>query len=104
MATLEVRGSATEDEVDMARDEGVLEVLPTAIEEDRVLPAQEPAVAEHHAIAVDAQREGLTDRSRGVLERQVLGREVVRVDDRRRRAERPDRLAVDARQVRVKVV
>src|SRR4029079_8630240 len=91
---LEPRGCAAEDEVDVPGDQRVLEVLPAAIEKDRVLPAEEPAVAEHHAIAVDAQRERLPVGSGGVLEGQVLGGEIVGVDDRRRRPERAHWLAV----------
>ena len=44
------------------------------------------------ALAVDAQRERLAHRAGGVLERDVLGFEIVGVNDDGRRAKRADRL------------
>src|SRR5262249_19678151 len=102
--TLEERGRAAENEVDVTGDERILEILTAAVEEDRVLPSKEAAVAKDDSIAVDAQRQRLADWAGAVLEGQVLCREVVGVDDGRRRTERADRFAVDARHVRVEVV
>ena len=94
VASLEVRRCAAENEIHVAGDVRVGEVVAPAVEKDRVLPAQEAAVPEHHAVAVHADRQRLADRPGRVLERQVLGGEIVRVDLHRRRPERADRLAV----------
>ena len=103
-AALEERRRAAEDEIDMTRDERVFEVVAAAIEKDGVLPAEEAAVAKRHAIAVDPDRERLPDGAGGVLERQVLGGEVVGVDDGGGRAERADRQAVGPEPGRRQVV
>ena len=102
-AAVEEGGGAAEDEVDVAGDEAALEVLPAAVEEHGVLPADEPAVAEGGPVAVDADRQRLAHRAGRVLEGQALGGEVVGVDLGRGGAERPDRLAVGARHVGVEV-
>src|SRR5687768_9686156 len=61
VAALEEGGRRAEDEVHVAGDVAVLEVLTPAVEEDRVLPAEEAAVAEDGAVAVDADGERLPD-------------------------------------------
>ncbi len=71
--------------------------LSTAVEQDRVLPADESAIAKDDAVAVDTNRERLADRPSRILERQILDREVVGVDIHRRRAERADRQTVGPR-------
>src|SRR5262249_34088116 len=67
-AALEPRRRAAEDEVHVSCDERVFEILAAAIQEDRVLPPEEAAVAEYHAIAVDTDGECLAVRTGGVLE------------------------------------
>ena len=104
-AALEEGRGPAEDEVDAPRDEAVLEVLPAAVEQDRVLPPHEPAAAEGGAVAVHAHGERLPPLGpRGVLEGQVLRREVVRVDLRGRRAEGADGSSVGPREEGVEVV
>src|SRR5947209_13297737 len=103
VAALEEGGCAAEDEVHVARDVAVLEVLPPAVEQNRVLPAEEAAVAERDAVAVNAQGERLPDGAGGVLEGEVLGGEVVGVNVGRGRAERADGQARRPREVRVQV-
>src|SRR5262249_39502719 len=96
MAFLEERGGGAKDEIDMPADVAPLEVLPTALDKNSILPAEESAVAEHGEGSVDARRERLTLRTGGILEGDVLGREVVRIDHRGRRAERADGFAVES--------
>ena len=59
--------------------------------EDRILVADEPAVLEQHAIAVDEQRERLPHPSGRVDERDVVNVDVVAGDSRGVRRERVDR-------------
>ncbi len=102
-AALEEGGRGSEDEVHVAGDRAALEVLTAAVQEHGVLPARETAVAEDGAVAVDAERERLPDGAGGVLEAELLRREVVRIDHGGRRPEGPDRLAVGALRVHVEV-
>ncbi len=92
-----------EDEVHVAGDRAALEILAATVQEHGILPAQEAAIAEDGAVAVDTDRERLPDGTGGVLEAQLLRGEVVRVDHRRCRPEGPGRLAVDAPRVHVEV-
>src|SRR5215212_6358275 len=94
VATLEEGRRRAEDEIDVPFDVATLEVLSPAVEKDRVLPPEEAAVSEGRAVAVNAQRERLPNGAGGVLEGDVLGREVVGVYLCGRRAEGADGLAV----------
>src|ERR1017187_680925 len=104
VAILEERGGAAKDEIHVPRYVAVLEVLATAVHQDGVLPTEEPAVAKHHAVAINANRQSLPDGTRGILKGDVFHREIVRIDHRRRRAERADWLAVHPQKSRVEVV
>jgi hypothetical protein len=75
-------------------DVAVGEILPAAVDEDGVLPAEEAAVAEHDAVRVDAEGERLADGAGAVGDGQVLPDHAVAVDLHRRGAERADGLAV----------
>ena len=79
-AALEERRCAAEDEIDVTGDVRVSEVVAPAVQKDRVLPAKKPRIPNSDAVAVHAQRQRLADRTGSVLERQVLRREIVRVD------------------------
>src|SRR5205823_3853396 len=103
LAPLEKRGRAAEDEVGRAFDEAVLEILPPAIDEYRVLPTEKTAALDGNAIAVDAERKRLAARPGRVFDREVRHREVVRIDREGRRAKRADRFVVRSRQPRVEI-
>ena len=63
--------------IDVPADVTIFEILPAAIEQDRVLPAEKTAVAERGVVAIDADGERLADGSGGVFKRQVLGGKIV---------------------------
>src|SRR3954465_14786449 len=83
-------GGGAEDEIGGAGDVAILEEMPTAIAQDRVLPAEEVAIAKRRPIAIDANRQRLPDPAGGVFERQVFAGEIVGIDVNRRRAEGTD--------------
>src|SRR5437867_12250125 len=92
------------DKIDVAGDVTVLEILPSAVYQDRVLPAEEATVAKHDAIAFDPNRQRLAHRAGHVLKGDVFNGEIVRVDEGRRSAKCADRLSVGANHVRVEIV
>ena len=64
-------------EIDVPADVTIFEILPAAIEQNRVLPADKTAVAKRGAVAIDPDRERLADGPGGVFKRQVLGGKIV---------------------------
>src|SRR6185436_2876897 len=99
----ESRGRA-EDEINVSGDVTVFKILSSAIQKNRVLPTKEVTVAKHHAIAIDANGQRLTYRTRSVFERDVLNGEIVSINERRRSSKCPDRFAIQAEHVRVQVI
>src|SRR5439155_18133511 len=81
-AMIEHRRRASEDEIDAALDVTMIEILPAAVGVERVLPAEESAVAEDRAIAERFERDGLPGVAGGVFEGDVLGGEIAGVDER----------------------
>ena len=94
VALLEKVRCRAKNEVNMPRDVAALEVMAATIGENRILPAEKPAVAKHHAVAINADGQRLAHGSGGVFKRDVFRREIVRINLRRRRAERADGFAV----------
>lgn len=80
MTVLEDRGRVAADKIDAAFDIAILEIRSLAVEVERVLPAEEPAVAEDLFVALGPHGRGLSHIPGGVLKRDVFGREVVRVN------------------------
>jgi hypothetical protein len=81
---LEPAGRASENEIDVAGNVTAFKVVPTAIGEDGVLPAKELAVVKGNSIAVNANRQCLANRTGGILEGDILGAKIVRIDQCRR--------------------
>src|SRR5215472_14434385 len=81
VAALEESSCPAKNEVDVPSDITVFKVLAPTIQKDSVLPTQKPAVAKNNAIAVNANCERLAHRAGRVFESNVLGREIVGVDD-----------------------
>ena len=104
MTVFKPRGRGAKDKIDVPGDVAILEILPAAIDQNRVLPAEKAAVAKDDAIALDANSQRLPYRAGRILKGEVLNREVVRVDESRRRTESADGLAIRADHVRVQVV
>src|SRR5262249_22620601 len=92
-----IRGGA-EDEIDVAGDVAVLEIVAPAIGQDRILPAEKTAVPERHPVPVNADRQSLAFGTGAVFKSKVLGRKIVRIDGGGWRVKSPDRLAVRAGQ------
>jgi hypothetical protein len=80
MASLEHRSCAPENEIDPTLDVAIREIRSFAIDPERVLPTEEPAVTKDLFVAHRPHRDSWCDRTRGVFERYVLGREIVRLD------------------------
>src|SRR5262249_23553168 len=85
---------ASKNEIDMARNVTAFEVVPSAVCEDGVLPAKKSAMAKSNAIAVNANRQRLPNRTGGILERDILGAKIVCIDKGRGRAKSADWFAV----------
>ncbi len=88
------RRSRAKNEVHMPFDITIVEILTPAINQNRVLPAEETAVAERGAVTIHANRQGLPDRPGGVGKRDVFRRKIVGVNRRGRRFERAERFAI----------
>ena len=97
------RRCSAEDEIRLAGDVTIFKILPPAIEQNCILPAEETAVAERGAVAVHADGERLADRCAGILERDVFRREIVRINCCRRRLERADGAALGVGDAGVKI-
>ena len=80
MTVLEHRGRAAHDEIDAAFDVAIGEIRPLAVDAERVLPAQEPAVAKDLFVTCRPHGDRSYLLTSGILERDILGREVVRLD------------------------
>src|SRR5260370_39425909 len=93
VAALEEARGRAENEIHVARDVAVLEIVPATIRQDRVLPAKEAAVAERRAVAVQSDGQGLALGAGAVFEGDIFGGEIVCVNDRRRRAKSADGFA-----------
>lgn len=94
VASLEKCRRRVEDKIQVAGDERVVEVVPSAIHEQRILPFHESAISENDTISIDSHSDSLADGAGAILECQVVGGEVVGIDDDRRRTEgsnRPNR-------------
>ena len=80
-AVIENGRGFSEDEIDVAFDIAVVEIIAAvAVGEDRVLPAEEPAIVERDSVAGDFDGQGLAVRAEGVLEGDVLGGEIIAED------------------------
>src|SRR5450432_3373858 len=77
VTVLEECGGAAEDEIGDAGDPAVLKILAALEEENRVLPAEEPALAKDGTIARDADREGLAAFAEAIGEGDVAGGEAI---------------------------
>src|SRR5690349_9178201 len=88
----------------MTGDVAVLKILASAIYENRVLPAKKAAVTKYDSVTFDTNGERLPDRASRVYEGNVLNREIVGIDECRRRAKCPNRFAVRTNHVGVEVV
>ena len=104
LALLEPRGRRAKNKIHMALDVAILEILPAAVDENRVLPAEEPAIAERRAVAVHADGERLTDWPGRIRECDVLRREIIRINRRRRCLEGADGFAFRVRDAREEIV
>src|SRR5215831_6838687 len=104
VASLEEGRRRTKNEVHMPSDQRILEVVTAAVEQNRVLPAQEAAITEDGTIAVYTQCQSLTHGACAVLKRDVFGGEIVCVNENRRGAKRADRSPIRADHVRVEVI
>src|SRR5436309_3285150 len=88
----------------MAAYKTILKILPPAIQEKRVLPAQKTAVAKRDAVAIHANRKRLADRAGGIFERHILRRKIIGIDGRGRCLERANRCgAFDVRDTGVEI-
>lgn len=90
MAMLEPRGRSAEDEVGCALDVAVFEILPPAVEKDRVLVPEKAAIAENRAIAMDRERECLPHGACVVRNCQVLDGKIISIEIERRRPKGSD--------------
>ena len=93
-AVLKPSRGRTKNEIHMAHNVTVVKILAPAIEQDRVLPAEEPTVAEHRPVPVHAEGEGLPDRAGGILKREIFGGEIIRIDRGGRGLERANGAAL----------
>ncbi len=91
-------------EIHVAADVAILKILPAAVQQNGVLPAQKPAVAKRRAVPVHANRQRLPDRAGRILDRDVFRCKIVRVNQRRRGAERADGLAIEIGESGVQIV
>ena len=103
MAFLEPRRRRAKNEIDMAANKTVLKILPAAIEQDRVLPAEKTAVAKRGLVAIDTNGQRLADGPSGILKRNVFGCEIIRIDRRGWRLERADGFAFGIGDAGVKI-
>ena len=103
MAFLEPRRRRAENEIHVTGNVTIFKILPAAVQQNRVLPAQKAAVAEHRAVAVHAHGQRLSDRARGIFKRDIFRREIVRVNCRRGRVKSADGFAVRTFDVGVEV-
>jgi hypothetical protein len=104
VTTLEPRRGCAEDEIDMTCDIAIFEILPAAIQKDRVLPAQKPAATEAHTIAVHSDSQSLSHRPGRVFESEIFKADIVGIDHGRRRPKGADRLLIRTNHIRVQVV
>ena len=80
-AAVEGGGGPAEKEIGRSGDRTVFDGVTAAVDEERVLIAEQTAAAKNGAVAVDADREGLAlRRAGGVGEGEILQREVVGVE------------------------
>src|SRR5262249_44079517 len=93
-----------ENEIDVAGNITIFEVLPSAVHQYRVLPAEKTAFSKNHPVAIDADGQGLPYRTGRVLESDVLGGEVVGINNSWRGAEGSARFPVRPDHVRLQVV
>src|SRR5688572_24841064 len=101
---IEKSGGAAEDEVDVALNVAVLEKMPAAINENGVLPAEEPAAAEDETVSIRAQRERLANGASMIRECDVFPKHAIPIDLDGRRAKRADDLSIRPGQIRVQIV
>ena len=80
VATLEEGRCAAEDEINVPCDVAVFKILSSAIQKNRVLPAEETTVTKYDAITVNANGERLTNRASRIFKGDVLGGEVVSIN------------------------
>ena len=92
-----------ENEIHVTGNGAVFKILAAAVQQNRILPPEETAVAEHRAVAVHADGQRLPDRARGVFKRDVFRREIIRVNERRRGAERAQGFAVKVGEVGLQI-
>jgi hypothetical protein len=81
-AVIEEGRAVPVDEIDVARDLAAVEEAAALLRAERVLPAEEAAVAKRRAIPGDVNRQSLPVIAGGVFEGDVLGDEIGRVDQR----------------------
>src|SRR5947199_47660 len=87
------RGRA-ENKIHMAADVAAFEILPSAVDEDGVLPAEETAVAETGAVAIHPDGEGLADGAGGIFKGEIFRGKIIRINRGRRRLEGADGFAL----------
>ena len=102
-AAVEEGRGAAEDEIHVPCHVAIREVVPSAIQQQRVLPAQQPAAAKFAAIAIHPQRHGLPDRTRGVRDRDIFPLHAIAIDLHGRRAKRAQRPAIGSRLLRMQI-
>lgn len=103
MTIFKERRGAAKNKIDVALNVTVFKILPAAIDEDRVLPAEKTTVAKYNAIGIHANGQCLSDRARRIFERDVLRREIFRVDHCGRRAKCANRFVVQSLQICIQV-
>src|SRR5262249_45702094 len=101
VTTLEPGRGSAKDEIDMAGNVAIFEVLAATIEENCVLPTEKATASKKKAVAIPTNRQRLADRPRRVLKSYVFKRDIVGIDLRRRRAKGRDDLTVTANHVRM---
>src|SRR5258708_9832094 len=104
VAPLEEAGRGAKNEIHVAGDVTILEVLAAAICQNGILPAKKPAVAKRCAVTIQPDGQRLALGTGAVFKGDVLGREIVGINGSRGRAKGADGFAPRARQVRVQVI
>ena len=80
MAVFKPGGGRAKNEIHMAFNIAIVEELASAIEEDRILPAEKTAMPERVMVAIHPNGQGLSDGTGGVLEGDVFRGKMVGVN------------------------
>lgn len=96
------RGRA-KNKIDVAPDVAIVEILAPAVDKNRVLPAEKPAMMKRGAVAVHTDGQSLPYGTGRILKSDVLGGEIVGVDCRSRRLECAEGFAVNVRHAGIEV-